>query len=63
MRLKTHSRLSDFYKTNQSIKTDKGELLFRIDSPGSVPQDPESTRSEPEIPPSSNLPILILPIR
>ena len=48
MRLKTHSRLSDFYKTNQSIKTDKGELLFRIDSPGSVPQGPESTRSEPE---------------
>ena len=47
-RLKTRSRLSDFYKTNHSIKTDKGQLLFRIDSPGSVPQDPESARSEPE---------------
>ena len=47
-RLKTHSRLSDFYKTTHSVKTDKGQLLFRIDSPGSVPQDPESVRSEPE---------------
>ncbi len=47
-RLKTYSRLSDFYKVNQSIRTDKGNLLFRIDSPGSVPQDPESIRSEPE---------------
>ena len=47
-RLKTHSRLSNFYKTTQTIKTNKGELLFRIDSPGSVPQDPESDRSEPE---------------
>ncbi len=47
-RLKTRSRLSDFYKTNHSIKTDRGRLLFRIDSPGSVPQDPESARSEPE---------------
>ena len=47
-RLKTYSRLSDFYKVNQSIRTDKGNLLFRIDSPGSVPQDTESIRSEPE---------------
>ena len=47
-RLKTRSRLSNFYKTNHSIKTDKGQLLFRIDSPGSVPQDQESARSEPE---------------
>ena len=47
-RLKTRSRLSGFYKTNHSIKTDKGQLLFRIDSPGSVPQEPGSARSEPE---------------
>jgi len=47
-RLKTRSRLSDFYKTNHSIKTDRGQLLFRIDSPGSVPQNQESARSEPE---------------
>jgi FkbM family methyltransferase len=47
-RLKTHSRLSNFYKAIHSIKTDKGQLLFRIDSPGSVPQDLESVRSEPE---------------
>ena len=47
-RLKTRSRLSGFYKTNHSIKTDKGQLLFRIDSPGSVPQEPGSERSEPE---------------
>ena len=47
-RLKTRSRLSGFYKTNHSIKTDKGHLLFRIDSPGSVPQEPGSARSEPE---------------
>jgi len=46
--LKTHSRLSNFYKTIHSIKTDKGQLLFRIDSPGSVPQDLGSVRSEPE---------------
>ena len=47
-RLKTHSRLSNFYKAIHSIKTDKGQLLFRIDSPGSVPQDLGSVRSEPE---------------
>ena len=47
-RLKTQSRLSDFYKTNHTLDTDKGQLLFRIDSPGSVPHDLNSTRSEPE---------------
>ena len=47
-KLKTHSRLSDFYKSSHSITTDKGEIFFRIDSPGAVPQDPESERSEPE---------------
>tara|TARA_B100000686_G_scaffold304106_1_gene341490 strand:- start:604 stop:1371 length:768 start_codon:yes stop_codon:yes gene_type:complete len=47
-RLKTQSRISDFYKTNHTLDTDKGQLLFRIDSPGSVPHDLNSTRSEPE---------------
>ena len=47
-RLKTHSRLSNFYKANHVMETDKGQLLFRIDSPGAVPQDLNSTRSEPE---------------
>jgi len=47
-KLKTFSRLSFLFKTHQSISTNKGELLFRIDSPGSVPQDPKINRSEPE---------------
>jgi len=47
-RLKTHSRLVSLFKSHHTIKTSKGKILFRIDSPGSVPQDPESNRSEPE---------------
>ena len=47
-RLKTFSRLVDLFKTHQTINTIRGDLLFRIDSPGSVPQDPENNRSEPE---------------
>ena len=47
-RLKTHSRLSEFYKVSHTMDTDKGQLLFRIDSPGSVPQNLTSNRSEPE---------------
>ena len=47
-RLKTFARLSQFYKTTHSIKTDRGIINFRIDSPGSVPQDVNSDRSEPE---------------
>ena len=35
-------------KETHSIQTDRGSLRFRIDSPGSVPQDPNSERSEPE---------------
>jgi len=35
-------------KETHSIQTDRGSLKFRIDSPGSVPQDPSSERSEPE---------------
>ena len=35
-------------KETHSIQTDRGSLKFRIDSPGSVPQDPNSERSEPE---------------
>ena len=47
-RLKTFARLSQSYKTTHSIKTDRGIINFRIDSPGSVPQDVDSDRSEPE---------------
>ena len=47
-RLKTFSRLVSLFKEHHSIKTSKGEILFRVDSPGSVPQDPKSNRSEPE---------------
>ena len=36
------------FKETQEIITDRGVLKFRIDSPGSVPHDPESNRSEPE---------------
>ena len=35
-------------KETHSIQTDRGSLKFRIDSPGSVPQDPNSERSETE---------------
>ena len=47
-KLKTFARLSEAFKRSHTIKTDRGEIKFRIDSPGSVPQDPESKRSEPE---------------
>ena len=47
-RLKTFARLSQSYKTTHSIETDRGIINFRIDSPGSVPQDVDSDRSEPE---------------
>lgn len=45
---KTYARLSDSFKEIFSLDTDRGNLVFRIDSPGSVPQDPSSERSEPE---------------
>ena len=47
-KVKTHARLTQSFKETHSIRTDRGPLKFRIDSPGSVPQDPESVRSEPE---------------
>ena len=47
-RVKTYARLAESFKETHSIYTDRGHLRFRIDSPGSVPQDPKSVRSEPE---------------
>ena len=47
-KLKTFSRLVSLFEAHHTIKTSKGEILFRIDSPGSVPQDPTNNRSEPE---------------
>ena len=47
-KVKTYARLSEAFKETHKIDTDRGTLIFRIDSPGSVPQDPESIRSEPE---------------
>jgi FkbM family methyltransferase len=47
-KLKTHARLVESFKETQLIDTDRGALIFRVDSPGSVPQDPSSDRSEPE---------------
>ena len=47
-RVKTYARLAQSFKGTHSIDTDRGPLKFRVDSPGSVPQDPKSVRSEPE---------------
>ena len=47
-RIKTYARLTNAFKETHSIKTDRGIINFRVDSPGSVPQDPDSNRSEPE---------------
>ena len=47
-KIKTNARLVESFKETQEIITDRGVLKFRIDSPGSVPHDPESNRSEPE---------------
>ena len=45
---KTFSRVAGLLKSTHSMNTRKGELIFRIDSSGSVPQDPNSDRGEPE---------------
>ena len=47
-RVKTYARLTESFKETHAIETDRGILKFRVDSPGSVPQDPKSVRSEPE---------------
>lgn len=47
-RTKTYARLANAFKETHTIKTDRGLINFRVDSPGSVPQDPDSNRSEPE---------------
>ena len=45
---KTFARLSGAMREIHTIETDKGFISFRVDSAGSVPQDPKSNRSEPE---------------
>ncbi|RZP01860.1 MAG: FkbM family methyltransferase [Gammaproteobacteria bacterium] len=47
-KVKTYARLAESFKQTHTIETDRGLLKFRVDSPGSVPQDPNSVRSEPE---------------
>ena len=47
-KVKTYARLAGSFKQTHTIETDRGLLKFRVDSPGSVPQDPNSVRSEPE---------------
>tara|TARA_B100001564_G_scaffold359273_1_gene380416 strand:+ start:356 stop:1132 length:777 start_codon:yes stop_codon:yes gene_type:complete len=47
-KVKTYARLTQSFKEIHTIETDRGSLKFRVDSPGSVPQDPTSERGEPE---------------
>ena len=41
-KVKTYARLTQSFKETHTIETDRGSLKFRVDSPGSVPQDPTS---------------------
>ena len=47
-RQKTLSRISNLLKQNSVLKTDLGNLIFRIDSAGSIPHKQKSQRSEQE---------------
>ena len=50
VRQKTLSRISNLLKQNSVLKTDLGNLIFRIDSASSIPHKQKSQRSEQETP-------------
>tara|TARA_B100000427_G_scaffold48047_2_gene36027 strand:- start:8091 stop:8852 length:762 start_codon:yes stop_codon:yes gene_type:complete len=48
VRQKTFSRISNDLRERTKIETDKGELIFQIDSNASIPKGPENKKGEPE---------------
>ena len=48
VRQKTFARISNDLREKSSITTDKGNLIFRIDSESSIPKGPEDKKGEPE---------------
>lgn len=48
VRQKTIARISNKLREKISIATDKGNLIFRIDSEASIPKGPEDKKGEPE---------------
>ena len=48
VRQKTFARISNELREGVSIETDKGDLIFRIDSEASIPKGPKDRKSEPE---------------